>query len=147
MFWSFLQEAEEKSICQGEIKRDLRKPFPLRPFPSLKRELWKTKLDSCVWHSLCWSLNVPHCAPHTGVRDYCKIGIHHTWRSRMNCGNLWMGFIIRPYSVIRSLLVSWRCWRWGNAIGLKSMPAGYWVELTRLVDEMHNVKNKQRQHA
>lgn len=32
-----------------------------------------------------------------------------TWRSKMNCGNLWIGFIIRPYRVILSLFVSWRC--------------------------------------
>lgn len=37
-----------------------------------------------------------------------------TWRSKMNCGNLWIGFIIRPYKVILSLLVSWRCWAWGR---------------------------------
>lgn len=27
----------------------------------------------------------------------------------MNCGNLWMGFIIRLYSVTRSGLASWHC--------------------------------------
>lgn len=29
-----------------------------------------------------------------------------TWRRRMNCGKRWMGFTIRPYSVMRSTLVA-----------------------------------------
>lgn len=34
----------------------------------------------------------------------------------MNWGNLWIGFIIRPYKVIRSLLVSWRCCWWEDRL-------------------------------
>lgn len=43
------------------------------------------------------------------VEQFAGHSIYCTWRSRMNWGNLWIGFIIRPYRVILSLLVSWRC--------------------------------------
>lgn len=61
------------------------------------------------------------CAYHTFIKEL-KITLHFTWRSRMNCGNLWIGFIIRPYKVILSLLVSCRCWGCKNTCYLNNYP-------------------------
>lgn len=55
-----------------------------------------------------------------------------TWRSKMNCGNLWIGFIIRPYKVILSLLVSWRCWAWGD-MAVKVLLQGWFHKHTKIL--------------
>lgn len=75
-------------------------------------------LDMRVWYSLCWWMYIQHCLPSVFC-IYCKgaeIVFHYTWRRRMNWGNLWIGFIIRPYKVIRSLLVSCRCCWWEDRL-------------------------------
>lgn len=58
---------------------------------------------TCVCTAPCWHRCATPSFKKNNVIFLC------TWRSRMNCGNLWIGFIIRPYKVILSLLASWRC--------------------------------------
>lgn len=113
---------------KAELKK-MRKPCPSRAIPSLSRlGFWKTKcFDSWVWHSLCWWVHIQH---HPWLKhctaNVVNIRVHYTWRSKMNCGNLWMGFIIRPYRVIRSLLVSWRCCRQGHGLYCSDKSIFFW---------------------
>lgn len=110
------KQSKHGRLNERRVKRDLRQPFPLRAF--LLSTLEASTLTNKTQQKITCVLSSPsggECRYYT-VRLYIhykeiQIKGQCTWSSRMNCGNLWIGFIIRPYKVILSALVSWRCCR------------------------------------